>query len=202
MKSHGVAIGYVHGELVHARFMTGVIDEMKRDNALVIEEFSEPYIDKARNVVVDKFLASDREWLLSVDTDIILPACVVTRLVSRGLPLVGCLIYVNQQPPFPQIYHQIADFNYGDAGIFQVQTDFEPGELVKADGTGAGCLLIHRDVFEAIPGKPPFRWFQHEMIGNEMFGEDFTFCRRAKAAGFQLYIDTAVHAPHIKPHII
>ena len=202
MKPHGVAIGYVHGELVHARFMTGVIDESKRSDAFVIEEFSEPYVDKARNVVVDKFLASNREWFLSVDTDIILPACVFGRLISRGLPLVGALIFVNQSPPFPQIYEQIADFSFGDMGIFQVQKDFEPGELVKADGTGAGCMLIHRDVFEAIPGNPPFRWFQHEMIGNEMFGEDFTFCRRAKAAGFQLYIDTAVHAGHIKPHVI
>jgi len=202
MGSKGVAIGYVHGELVHARFMTGVIDEMKRDGALVIEEFSEPFIDKARNVVVDKFLASDREWLLTVDTDVILPACVITRLMSRGLPLIGALIYVNQSPKFPQIYNQIADFSFGDMGIFQVQKDFEPGELVKADGTGAGCMLIHRDVFEAIPGKPPFRWYQHEYIGTEMFGEDFTFCRRAKVAGFQLYIDTAVHAQHIKPHLI
>jgi GT2 family glycosyltransferase len=202
MKSKGVAIGYVHGELVHARFMTGVIDEMQRDGALVIEEFSEPYIDKARNVVVDKFLASDRDWLLTVDTDVILPACVVTRLMSRGLPLVGALIYVNQQPPFPQIYDQIADFSYGDMGIFQVRQKWEPGELLKADGTGAGCMLIHREVFEAIHGNPPFRWYQHEFIGNEMFGEDFTFCRRAKAAGFQLYIDTSVHAGHIKPHII
>src|ERR1700746_513163 len=108
MAPKGVAIGYVHGELVHARFMTGVIDEKYRDGAIIIEEFSEPYVDKARNVVVDRFLASDREWLLSVDTDVILPACVFTRLRARGLPLVGCLIYVNQTPKFPQIYHQIA----------------------------------------------------------------------------------------------
>jgi GT2 family glycosyltransferase len=202
MKPQGVAIGYVHGDFVHARFMKSVIDEKDRDGALVIEEFSEPYIDKARNVVVDKFLASDREWLLTVDTDIILPACVITRLMARGLPLIGALIYVNQQPPFPQIYHQIADAAVGGFGIFQVQEKFEPGELVKADGTGAGCMLIHRDVFDAIPGKPPFRWYQHEMIGNEMFGEDFTFCRRAKAVGFQLYIDTAVHAGHIKLRVI
>lgn len=202
MKPHGVAIGYVHGDMVYARFMKSVIDEKDRDGAIVIEEQSEPFVDKARNIVVDRFLASDREWLLSVDTDIILPACVVTRLLARGQPLIGALIYVNQAPPFPQIYHQIADISADGFGIFQVQSKFEPGELIKADGTGAGCLLVHRDVFESIHEMPPFRWFQHELIGKDMFGEDMTFCKRARAAGFQLYIDTAVHAGHIKPRII
>jgi hypothetical protein len=83
-----------------------------------------------------------------------------------------------------------------------VNQKFTPGELVKADATGAGCLLIHRDVFEAIPGGPPVRWFQHELIGKDLFGEDIIFCMRAAVAGFQLYIDTAVHAGHIKPRVI
>ena len=90
----------------------------------------------------------------------------------------------------------------GGLGIFQVDTTFTPGDLVKSDGTGAGCLLVHRSVFEDIPGRPPFRWFQHEPIGNEMFGEDFTFCKRAALAGYQLYVDTAVHAGHIKNRVI
>jgi GT2 family glycosyltransferase len=198
----GVAIGYVHGDYVHARFMKSVIDEMCRDGAIVIEEQSEPFVDKARNVVVDRFLASGREWLLSVDTDIILPACVVTRLMSRRQPLIGALINVNEDKPFPQIYHRIADVGAEPFGVFQIQQEYEPGELIRADATGAGCMLIHRDVFEAIPGRPPCRWFQHEAIGLEIYGEDFTFCKRAKVAGFQLYIDTAVHAGHIKNRVI
>lgn len=195
-------IGYVHGDMVHARFMRGVMDEASRSNALVKDEFSEPYVDQARNLLAHQFLASNCEWFLSVDTDIILPACVVGRLISRKKQLIGALIYVNANPPFPQIYHKIADFGFGGFGTMLVHEKFEPGELIEADGTGAGCLLIHRDVFEAIPEQIPFRWFQHEQHGADMFGEDIIFCRRAAAAGFQLYIDTAVHAGHIKPRVI
>lgn len=194
--------GYVHGDLVHARFMQGVLDEASRSNALVKGHYSEPYVDQARNLLVEQFLASKCEWFLSVDTDIILPACVVGRMLSRGVPLIGALIYVNAHPPFPQIYHKIADFGFGGFGTMQVQEKFEPGELIKADGTGAGCLMVHRDVFEAIPKQIPFRWFQHEQHGADMFGEDIIFCQRAASAGYQLYIDTAVHAGHIKPRVI
>jgi GT2 family glycosyltransferase len=198
----GVAIGFVHGDFVHARFMRSVIDEMCRDGAIVIDEQSEPFVDKARNRVVDRFMESGREWFLSVDTDVILPACVVTRLMSRRKPLVGALINVNDGEPFPQIYHRIADVGAEPFGVFQVQHEYETGELIAADATGAGCMLVHKDVFEAIPGKPPYRWYQHELIGKEIYGEDFTFCKRAKVAGFQLYIDTSVWAGHIKHRVI
>lgn len=203
-KYSGVMIGYVHPEMVFARFMESVIREKDRVDAWVINQESEPYVDQARNFLVDRFLASNREWFLSVDTDVILPECVVTRLLSRGQPLIGGLIYVNANPPFPQIYDRIADFGFGGFGVYLVRKDkdFEPGELLKTDATGAGCLLIHRDVFEAIPPRKPFRWFQHEQRGEDLFGEDVVFCERAKLAGFQLYIDTAVKAGHIKSRVI
>jgi GT2 family glycosyltransferase len=195
-------IGYVHGDMVFARFMQSVMDEASRTHAYVVGLQSEPYVDKARNQLVDIFLASGREWFLSVDTDIILPANVITRLAARSQPLIGALIHVNDEPPFPQIYQKIADFGVGGAGTFLVDEKFEPGDLVEADATGAGCLLVHRDVFEAIPKQKPFRWFQHEQRGEDLYGEDVTFCMRAKSAGFQLYIDTAVHAGHIKNRVI
>lgn len=202
MRPDSVMIGYVHGEFVHARFMRSVLDEAGRSGAVVKDRHSEPFVDKARNLLVDEFLASECEWFLSVDTDIILPACVVSRMLVRHKPFLGALIYVNDNPPFPQIYRKIADFGLGSFGTMLVHQDFEPGELVEADGTGAGCLMVHREVFEAIPKQSPFRWFQHEQRFNDMFGEDITFCLRAGAAGYQLYIDTAVHAGHIKPRVI
>jgi hypothetical protein len=48
----------------------------------------------------------------------------------------------------------------------------------------------------------PFRWFQHEVRGENLFGEDMVFCGRAKTAGYQLWIDTSVKAGHIKPCVL
>lgn len=204
----GVVIGYVRGELVHGKFMESVIAEKDRSGALVMGQESEPFVDNARNILIDRFMATDKEWFLSVDTDIVLPEHVVTRLLSRGLPLVGALINVNTNPPSPQVYQKMRVYEKLAEGLpwgsatFLIDKEWEPGELVKADATGAGCLLIHRDVFEAIPGKPPARWFQHEFRNTIWFGEDMVFCERAAAAGFQLYIDTSVKAGHLKNRII
>ncbi|HWI66861.1 MAG TPA: hypothetical protein VNS88_00535 [Nitrospiraceae bacterium] len=198
----GVMIGWVRPLMVHGDFMDSVLLEASRAGAKTIGKFSEPHVDQARNWVVDQFMASDCEWFLSVDTDIILPELVIQRLLARRQKLIGALVYVNAEPVFPQIYNKIADFGFAGAGQYLVNESWEPGALVKADATGAGCLLIHRDVFTKIPGDSPFRWFQHEFEGTHLFGEDFTFCRRARSVGFQLYIDTAVKAGHIKTRVI
>jgi hypothetical protein len=188
--------------MVHAKFMESVIAEGRLTQAYIKGQESEPYVDQARNFLVDQFLATDCEWFLSVDTDIILPARVITRLLSRRQKLIGALIYVNTKPPIPQIYQKIADFGVGGFGTYLIDESWSPGDLVKADATGAGCVLIHRDVFEAVPVSKPFRWFQHEQRGEDLFGEDVVFFERAKRAGHQLYIDTAVRAGHIKNHVI
>jgi GT2 family glycosyltransferase len=195
-------IGYVHGEMVHARFMESVIREGRLMDAEIKGQESEPYVDQARNFLVDYFLSTKHEWFLSVDTDVILPERVTTRLLARRQKLIGALIYVNAKPVFPQIYQRIADFGVSGFGTFLVDDKWNPGDIVKSDATGAGCLLIHRDVFEAIPVSKPFRWFQHEQRGEDLFGEDVVFCERAKRAGYQLYIDTAVRAGHIKANVI
>lgn len=195
-------IGYVRGELVHGAFMESVIQESQLMGAIVKGQESEPYVDQARNFIVDQFLASGREWFLSVDTDVILPERVITRLLARNQKLVSALIYVNAKPVFPQVYQKIADFGVKGFGTFLVDESWTPGELIKADATGAGCFLAHRSVFEDIPVNKPFRWFQHEQRGEDLFGEDVVFFERAKMAGHQLWIDTAVKAGHIKTHVI
>jgi len=197
-----VFIGYVHGEMVHAAFMESVIREANRVGAIIKGQESEPYVDQARNFLVDSFLATTCEWFLSVDTDIILPESVVGRLVARGQKLIGALIYVNTKPPFPQIYQKIADFGVKGYGTFMIDESWTPGDFLTADATGAGCLLVHRQVFLDVPDSKPFRWFQHEQRGEDLFGEDVVFCERAKRAGHQLWIDTSVKAGHIKPHVI
>ena len=56
--------------------------------------------------------------------------------------------------------------------------------LQEVEWTGIPCMLIHREVLEAI-GDP---WFPN---GREFGGwQDKIICKRAKAAGFPVYVDT------------
>lgn len=65
-----------------------------------------------------------------------------------------------------------------------------PDTLIEADALGTGCMLIKREVLEAV-GYP---WFKcHDKSPG---GEDFYFCERAKEAGFSVWGDFSVQCHH------
>ena len=62
---------------------------------------------------------------------------------------------------------------------------------------GSACLLIHRRVLEALD-PPYFRMVLDDdclLIKNS---EDFSFCRKAAAGGFSLWLDTDQPRNHFK----
>jgi hypothetical protein len=65
--------------------------------------------------------------------------------------------------------------------------------VAPIDGCGFGVVLTSLVMFRAIA--PPWFEFTH-------FSEDLSLCRKATAAGFQLYMHTAVQCGHMGPRQI
>jgi hypothetical protein len=164
-------------------------------------------IVNARNLVIRTFLDDhDAEWLFSCDTDHAFASDTVDRLVEAAdptlRPIMGGLYYgiwhASGQPEvFPQIFY------WTDDGVARATTWLE-GEVIRVGATGAGCLLIHRTVLEAVRGKhpEPWPWFAESVLYDRPVSEDITFCMRAGALGFPVHVHTGVEAGHQKPHIL
>jgi GT2 family glycosyltransferase len=200
------AIGYVHGEMVHARFMRCVLDVENYEDALVLDAEGLSIAD-ARNNLVRKFLDSDIEWLYMADTDTVFAPNVISMLLlnaESGCQIVSGLINVDGRPPFPMMYRRIADTAAG-FGMFQSIAEWKHGECLEVDAVGAGCLLVHRDVYLEIEKRYPNRaapWFEYTIMAGMLIGEDMTFCWRAADCGFKIYTDTSTRVGHIKPRVI
>jgi GT2 family glycosyltransferase len=200
------AIGYVHGEFVHARFMRAVLDAENYEDALVLDAEGLNIAD-ARNNLVRKFLDSGLEWLYMADTDTVFAPNVISRLMLHADPdhlIVSGLIYVDGRPPFPMMYSRIADTAAG-FGMFKSISEWPHGQCIKVDAVGAGCLLVHRDAYLEIEKRFPNRaapWFDYAIISGMRIGEDIMFCVRAKDAGLKIYTDTSTRVGHIKPRVI
>ena len=145
-------------------------------------------IDVARNVICDNFLRSNKEWLFFLDSDIHIEPDVIMKMISRGYPLLSGIYYTRFPPIEPACWRLTSK---GKEAI-----NFKYGELVQADCSGAGCLLIHRSVLESID-KPYFLWtLNNRQDKYENMSEDFYFFRKAKDAGFQLLVDTNIICKH------
>jgi hypothetical protein len=147
------------------------------------------HIDDMRNDIVKAAQEAGCTHLIMMDTDMIYHPQTITRLLSHHLPVVGAMTF-RRYPPFDPLMLQKGEKKYRT-----VDTDgWEEGDLVEVDATGTGCLMFDMKVFE----KMPFPWFKfRKNEDGSTIGEDIGFCQDLKAAGYRIFVDTAVPSSHL-----
>lgn len=130
------------------------------------------FVAHTRNAIVDVFLRSDLEWLLTIDDDMILPTGnakvfrtytgwnvpepfasfhALDRLMSHGKTLVGALYFGRQGLNSPPVYSE--GMSSKDEAAYARKGWRDQVKLTRWVGTG--CMLAHRSVFEAIEKRFP-----------------------------------------------
>jgi hypothetical protein len=144
-----------------------------------------------RNNGVELCKAHQCDFCFMVDTDLTFPALSILRLMSHGKDIVGAsyarriVPHVNQAQPLGNEATIVTD------------------ELVEVGGLPGGHMLIAMRVFEGMK-RPYFRFptiEEGEPIPEvyktcavddglpKILGEDYTFCHRAREAGFSSWLD-------------
>ncbi len=178
-------------------------------------------IDHARNILAHKFLRSKSEYMLFIDDDVVPPTGrpkffkyvtnpppdypddlagvhVVEQLLSRGKTLVGGLYFGRQAGGAPVFHEGLTNPQFNE-----MARDLSCRDLLATEWFATGCMMIHRSVFESMKQAFPKLRVNHEDFEYDFFqkipgsGEDASFCRRAKQAGHQPYIDLSVRCAHV-----
>ena len=136
----------------------------------------------AREEAAKAFLEGDYDALLFVDSDMVVPIDLLTRLVDADRDIISALAFRRTPGYEPCIFKTC---NEQDAKFY---LDYPKG-MTEIEGVGMACTLIKRRVFETVP-EPWF--FPHKTMG-----EDLSFCVRAREAGFQIYCDTELVVGHM-----
>lgn len=148
----------------------------------------------ARNQLVDDMQG---DWLWMTDTDHTFPPHTLYQMVKMmqqyNTPVLSG-IYRHKVPPFHPMLWVWSDV--GDPpGFSPVVEHAKDVPVFQVDAVGAGCLLIHRSVFEALakafPGEGPF-----DHIGK--YGEDFSFCLRCRQAKIPIFATPLVESTHMR----
>jgi hypothetical protein len=170
-----------------------------------------------RNKVAGQFVnQTDGEWLFWVDSDMGFNPDTVDRLLDSGKPIMAALCFQQKRcgggdfnAPRYSIHPTILNWaeveETGEQG-FVPQDDYKRDAIQEVAGTGSACILIHREVFEAIEEKyGPDQWYDPITMpgagGNNTprtFSEDLSFCIRAAACGYKIHVDTSVKTTHDK----
>jgi hypothetical protein len=179
MAAH-VAIGIPSGDMVHADFMLSLLHLVQHGRvagfrvSVINSKFS--LLTEARNLCVNAALEARAEWLLFLDSDMVLPADTLAKLMAHEREVVGGT-YPRRGWPLAFIGSRAdgVPFSLDDKG------------LVEAGRMPTGCLLIKTSVFEKLKA-PFFRCSYHEEAG-KVLGEDFWFSDRVRSLGHQIWCD-------------
>ncbi len=189
MEQNVIAV-IVHRGFVYAdTFMS--IWEMEKPGKFRLASVKGGMLDTARNKAMQEFLKDPQAThLLFVDSDMVLPANALEKLLGDGKGIVSGIYFKKESPYYPIICRKVGN------GYDPIE-DYTEG-LIEVDGCGAGCLLISREAAEKIGtvlseenGFPAFFSFAHGI------SEDFWFCEKAKEAGLRIFCDTTVKCGHI-----
>lgn len=228
--SQAVAIAYVHTDEVLYSWHHSMTQLLDHDLANHARIWSGGFVSircgtgdlaRARNQAVNEFLADSRaEWLFWTDTDMGFAPDTVDRLFDAAdpveRPVVAALTFANREidndgmggrralaaPVIMQWAH------HGDETGFDTRWDYPADTLIRCDGVGSACVLIHRSAFERIaafqpnPNVPPTgpNWYSRIRNGStgEWISEDLSFCCRLMALDIPVHVHTGVPTTHAK----
>ncbi len=155
------------------------------------------YIDFNRDAIAHTLVEkSTDDWVVMVDPDIKFNHNILELFANHILanPKVRVIAgRVNLLNGFPVFYKGTP------AGPKFQPFAFEG--LREFDLVGTGIICIHREVFIAISKEAGHGHYFQKIISSEGMGigDDFSFCMRAKRAGFKLYGAWDIFGQHWKP---
>lgn len=156
-----------------------------------------------RNRLNKAFLASDCTYMLCIDSDLGWPAIAVKALIDHDMDFIGGCYPARGENVF--LFRPLRN---EDGSIVRHETKL----LLKMRNIPAGFMLMKRCVIEKMTEYFSHRYFEPkdaslkqecgtslfstELIEGEFWGEDYVFCTRARAVGFDIWVDPLIQFDH------
>jgi hypothetical protein len=184
---------FINIEAVHCMF--SLLSETE-DGRMLALHGGEGAVMRSRNNICSKFLESDFDELLQIDSDILYTPQNVNRIASLDVPIVAAF-YCKKSPGKPVwIANRTAEGG-------SLAKDPDERGLVKVETIGTGFMKVQRAVLEKMRDSHlaaryivdgtdivEYEFFPFRVVNGRLRSEDWAFCDNAHALGFDVYADT------------
>jgi GT2 family glycosyltransferase len=162
---------------------------MEKTGECVISMNISSLIYDARNQLAAQALKAEADYILWLDSDMIVPPDVIPRMLKHmeaGKDFVSGIYFRRRAPFAPVLYSRIDREGHADFNDYPEDTVFEIA------GAGFGCCMTRVSMLEdiALNFKDWFTPFNN-------YGEDLSFCLRALECGYKLYCDSTIKCGHV-----
>ncbi len=191
--------GQIHLGTMRSLFTDLLALQARGDQFTVQDECGNALIADARALIVAKFLASEADILVFVDSDVCWEAGALLRLVDAPVDMVAGIYPQRRDPP-----------QYCVKWVNKPELRAVNG-LLDVVGVPAGFLKLSRAQLEKMvvrysesefyaemaPDKKAWALFADYRVGTQKMGEDYAFCQRWIDMGGKVWVDPEIKMGHI-----
>lgn len=159
-------------------------------------------ISLARNLAIARFLHGDYDDLIFIDDDVAWQDGAMVRLLKHPVEMVAGV--------YPRRFEEMSFPVRWDSSKPELWADPQTG-LLEAEGVAAGFLRLTRSACEKMVKAYDATWydqyasptgkahslFEFERRDHTQFSEDYTFCRKWRDIGGQVWVDPEITFMHI-----
>lgn len=153
---------------------------------------------RARNVIANKAIEGEYDYILMVDSDVILPKNTIESMSQYDYPLILGYSPRKDNPVYSEIYKIGAGYPKENRFLMSELISSDT-ELIKINGGSFGCAFIKTDIFSQL-SYPYFAYVNYS--DGQLLSEDLYFCSELRKVDRRIYVNTNVKCKHIARKII
>lgn len=188
----GILIAVPTFESIDPETFKSIYGLAKPDDCYVQFDFVRGYdCARARNLIAREAMSYGFDYVLMVDSDIVLPCGTLLRMMKDPVDIcLGCYPRKRSQDGTMEIF-RLGQDNFVDT--FKASDFDDMNDRIIVKGGGFGCAFLNVEIFN----KMPYPWFKYVEYNNgETLSEDNYFCSQAAKAGYLIHADAGVRCGH------
>lgn len=181
---------YMHAEFV--KCLTALVNKLARDK-VNFDVFinNGTLVHVARDKIACKAINQLYTHVLWLDADMIFQPSLLDDLLDDDKDFISGVAHSRRPPYCSCLFSRLDDLNHME------RFEEYPDDVFEVAGCGFACVLIKTEVLKAVQTN-----YKTCFLPEPSWGEDLSFCRRARAMGYKIHADPHVRLGHIGHDVI
>lgn len=156
-------------------------------------------IYNARNELARQAIKSEADWVLWLDSDMVFEPDLLKKMLKvceeNNIDFLTGLCFRRKPPYTPTLFDRLDKMEHGASYTTIMSV---PEGRFKVGGCGFAGVLMSTDVLLSVAARFGGRMFDPL----EGFGEDVSFCWRARQCGYEIWCDSDIELGHIGSMVV
>ena len=179
-------------ETVQTEFFTSCMD-MQRVGEVQVATVSCSLVYKSRTELGEHAVRSKADYVLWLDSDVVFPNTLMADMMKdmEGRDMVTGICHMRKAPFRPAIWKTLRQGLTSDENESEEYNDYPEDRIFEVEGCGFAAVMMRTDVLRDVLNR-----YKELFAPLPGYGEDVSFCIRARACGYKIHCDPRIQIGH------